>query len=116
MPGRILMPSLRTAPISRRPVYRATVSPSLRRSLASLPNLPLFRALHRHDPSSVAVVHSASSRTFTYGNLNADVLRAQDQLLQTAKGGKDELVGERVAFLAENSYDYVGTVSLSLIA
>lgn len=86
------------------------------RSLSSLPNIPLFRALQNHDRSSLAVVHSASSRSFTYGNLVADVLRAQQQLRESAGGRENGLSGERIAFLAENSYDYVGTVFLLKIS
>ncbi|PYH64131.1 acyl-CoA synthetase [Aspergillus vadensis CBS 113365] len=94
---------------------RSLVTPLVRRSISSLPNLPLFRALQDHDQSNLAVVHSASARSFTYGNLVADVLQAKDRLLQSAGGGKDGLSGERVAFLAENSYDYVVTL-LSILA
>lgn len=75
--------------------------------LSTLPNLPLFRALQNHDQSSLAVVHSASSRSFTYGNLVADVLQTKERLLKCAG---PQLSGERIAFLVENSYDYVGTV------
>ncbi|KAJ5580289.1 uncharacterized protein N7459_006274 [Penicillium hispanicum] len=77
------------------------------RLLSTLPNLPIFRALQKHEPSSLAVLHSLSSRSFTYGNLVADVLRAKDDLERKAAG---RLSGERVAFLAENSYDYVVTL------
>lgn len=52
------------------------------------------------------VVHSASQRTFRYGELLGDVRRARDRLLQEA--GREDINGERVAFLVENSYDYVG--------
>jgi hypothetical protein len=75
------------------------------RLLSTLPNTPIFRALQNHDPASLAVVHSLSERSFTYGNLIGDVLRAKEQLERKTT---DKLVGERVAFLAENSYDYVG--------
>lgn len=76
------------------------------RLLSTLPDGPIFRALRDHDPSALAVVHSASQREFTYGHLVADVLRAKRDLERNAAAGK--LAGERVAFLAENSYDYVG--------
>jgi hypothetical protein len=95
-----LVPRLRP-----RLVPRLVLAP--RRLLSTLPNTPIFRALQNHDPASPAVVHSVSARSFTYGNLIGDVLRAKEQLEH--KTGK--LAGERVAFLAENSYDYVGTVS-----
>lgn len=79
------------------------------RTLSSLPNLPLFRALRDHEPSHTAVVHSVSGRSFTYNNLVGDVLQTKEHL--TAKG--NGIAGERVAFLAENGYDYVGTGSLA---
>ncbi|OKL60695.1 hypothetical protein UA08_04417 [Talaromyces atroroseus] len=43
-------------------------------------------------------------RSFTYGDLTRDIARSREQLLQ--KYGSS-LSGQRVAFLAENSYDYV---------
>lgn len=76
------------------------------RALATFPNTPLFRALRDHDSSRLAVVHSRSGRSFTYGDLVGDVLQSKDRLARTAGGS---LSGQRVAFLAENSYDYVGT-------
>ncbi|KAL6235107.1 hypothetical protein BDW75DRAFT_210588 [Aspergillus navahoensis] len=86
-----------------------------RRSLATLPNIPLFRALKNHNSASLAVAHNPSFRSFTYGNLVADVVKAQDQLLKSSGRGRDGLRGERVAFLAENSYDYV-VMLLSILA
>lgn len=70
----------------------------------TLPNIPIFQALKDHDPNSLSVLHSLSHRTFTYGNLIGDVLRAREDL--RSKAG--DIAGERVGFLAENSYDYVG--------
>ena len=75
------------------------------RSLSTLPNLPLFQAIKNHNESNPAVIHSASTRSFTYGNLVADVLQQKEKLAQIAGDG---VKGERIAFLAENSYDYVG--------
>ena len=68
----------------------------------------LFEALQKHDSDSTSIVHSLSGRTFKYGSLLHDVAAAKARLLKET--GKDEkgIVGERVAFLAENSYDYVG--------
>ncbi|KAJ5300381.1 uncharacterized protein N7443_005383 [Penicillium atrosanguineum] len=77
------------------------------RLLSTLPNTPIFRALQSHDPASLAVVHSLSERSFTYGSLIGDVIRAKEQLEYKTTG---KLAGERVAFLAENSYDYVVTM------
>lgn len=82
------------------------LAPPSCRTLSTLPNLPLFRALQNHDLSSTAVVHSVSGRSFTYGNLIGDVLRSKEALSAKADG----VEGERIAFLAENGYDYVGTV------
>lgn len=78
------------------------------RLLSTLPNTPIFRALQAHDRDSLAIAHSASSRSFTYGNLVADVLRAKESHEQKAARAGIKLAGERIAFLAENSYEYVG--------
>jgi acyl-CoA synthetase (AMP-forming)/AMP-acid ligase II len=72
---------------------------------STLPRLPIFEAISSHDPHSTVVIHSASGRRFTYGSLLKDVAEAKERLLREA-GGKIE--GERIAFLVENSYDYVG--------
>lgn len=74
--------------------------------MTTLPRLPIFEAVAGHDPAATAVVHAPSGRRFTYGELLGDVGRARD-MLKKARGGK-EIDGERVAFLVENSYDYVG--------
>ncbi|KAI9755515.1 MAG: 40S ribosomal protein [Chaenotheca gracillima] len=75
---------------------------------STLPKLPVLEAIARHDPKSTAVVHSVSGRTFTYGELLSDVADARDKLRQHAPS-KEGLDGQRVAFLVENSYDYVVT-------
>ncbi|EKG17074.1 AMP-dependent synthetase/ligase [Macrophomina phaseolina MS6] len=80
---------------------------------STLPRLPVFQAIASHDPQSTVVVHSLSGRKFTYGQLLRDVARAKDQLRQAAQG--QILDGERIAFLVENSYDYVVTL-LSVLA
>ncbi|KAE8375283.1 hypothetical protein BDV26DRAFT_283613 [Aspergillus bertholletiae] len=126
MQGRMLISALSrgSAPLARRTFQsllqcNAHQRPRFQtfncRSLSTLPNLPLFRALQDHNQSSLAVVHSASSRSFTYGNLVVDVVRAKERLLECAGGQQGGLAGERVAFLAENSYDYVVTL-LSILA
>jgi hypothetical protein len=79
--------------------------PPLRKA-HTMPDNPIFQAISKHDPKSVAIVHSESGRTFTYGSLLHDVAAAKDRLMQTANG--KPLGGERIAFLAENGYDYVG--------
>ncbi|KAL5332304.1 AMP-binding enzyme [Aspergillus crustosus] len=87
------------------------------RSLATLPNLPLFRALKNHDPSSLAIINGSHENTpeFTYGRLLSDVAQAKDELQTNTKGGPDALVGERVAILADNDYQFVVTF-LSILA
>jgi malonyl-CoA/methylmalonyl-CoA synthetase len=73
---------------------------------STLPKLPLFEAITRHNPNSTAVVHYPSGRSFTYGELIHDVADATEQLKGKAEG--NSLPGQRIAFLVENGYDYVG--------
>lgn len=73
----------------------------------SLPRLPLFEQIQKHDPSSAAVVNSGSGGVFSYGQLLRDVARSARKLEKDIAQGRD-LKGERIAFLIENSYDYVG--------
>ena len=76
------------------------------RFISTLPNTSTFRTLTEHDSKQIAVIHSQSGRFFTYGNLVHDVAAVKDVLGH--RTGQKSLKGERVAFLAENSYDYVG--------
>lgn len=78
------------------------------RMASTLPRLPIFSAIASHDPKSLAVVHSDSGRSFTYGDLARDVSNTKAKLLAASK--KDHIHGERVAFLIENGYDYVGAL------
>jgi hypothetical protein len=78
-------------------------------SALALPKFPIFDAIARHDPQSTAVAHCLSGRTFKYGEVLPDVCRVRDQLYEAT--GKTDIRGERIAFLVENSYDYVGTES-----
>lgn len=73
---------------------------------STLPKLPVLEAISRHDPRSIAVIHSRSGRSFAYGELLKDVADASIKLRQSA--GRTNLDGYRIAFLVENSYDYVG--------
>ena len=73
---------------------------------STLPKLPLFDAIARHDPESTAVIHSVSGRRFRYGELLGDVCKARNRMREAA--GRKDLDGDRIAFLVENSYDYVG--------
>lgn len=76
--------------------------------MTTLQRSVLFETLQKHNRDSTAIVHSLSGRSFTYGSLLHDVAAAKARLLSHT--GRDEatIVGERVAFLVENSYDYVG--------
>ncbi|KAI0203460.1 hypothetical protein F4808DRAFT_20339 [Astrocystis sublimbata] len=93
----------------------SAIHPATRRmaSTLTLPKFPLFEAISRHDPNTTAVAHCLSGRSFKYGELLEDVCRARDHIYQAA--GKTDIRGERVAFLVENSYDYVVTF-LAVIA
>ncbi|EAA34865.2 acetyl-CoA synthetase-like protein [Neurospora crassa] len=84
------------------------------RMASTLPKLPVFEAISRHNPESTVVVHSNSGRTFKYGELLGDVCKTRNRLYETA--GKEDLDGERIAFLVENSYDYVVTLLACLAA
>jgi malonyl-CoA/methylmalonyl-CoA synthetase len=50
-----------------------------------------------------------SGRTFTYGELVNDVAAAKDKLQRNTHGKSAE--GQRISFLVENGYDYVGAHS-----
>ena len=73
---------------------------------STLPNSPIFRSLAEHKSQNPAIVHSTSGRSFTYSSLLHDIAAAKDKLTELS-GGKS-LQGQRLAFLAENGYDYVG--------
>lgn len=73
-----------------------------------LPKLSIFEAIATHEPRSTAIVHATSGRRFGYGELLRDVAAASSKLLQSVSDNK--LDGQRVAFLTENSYDYVGMI------
>lgn len=78
---------------------------------STFPDLPIFRAIASHDPKSTAIIHSRSERRFTYGELLKDVEGAKITLynqLKSASAEGESRGGQRVAFLVENGYDYVG--------
>ena len=82
------------------------------RMASTFPDLPIFRAISSHDPDSTAVIHSGSNRHFTYGDLLKDVEDAKIKLYGQLKTASPESIGgQRVAFLVENGYDYVGAQS-----
>ena len=80
-------------------------SPQLRMA-STIPKLSIFDAISRHDPHSTAIIHSKSRRSFPYGGIISDVADAKGKLQEIA--GPQKLDGQRIAFLTENSYDYVG--------
>ena len=73
---------------------------------STLPKSAIFQTLAQHDANKIAVVHSQSGRTFSYGSLVHDIAAVKDILWD--RGRRRSLKGERIAFLAENGYDYVG--------
>ena len=77
---------------------------------STLPRIPIFEALKKHNGQSTAVVHSPSGRSFTYGELVNDVAAAKDKLQRNTNG--QSAAGQRIAFLVENGYDYVGAQSI----
>ncbi|KAK6072854.1 AMP-binding enzyme [Seiridium cupressi] len=81
---------------------------------STLPRLPLFEAISKHDPDSTAVTHCLSGRSFRYCEVLPDVARARDRIYEAA--GKSDIRGERIAFLVENSYDYLVTLLAILAA
>lgn len=96
----------RLPPIAFRNISRQCELPALRRMASTLPRLPVFEAIASHDPQSTAVIHSVSGRRFSYGELLSDVADAKQKLLAAA--GPTPIDGQRIAFLVENGYDYVG--------
>jgi len=85
------------------------------RCSSTLPSSPIFEAIANHEPTSSAVIHGPSGRKFNYGSLLHDVATGKDKLSAFVEGRP--LAGQRIAFLAENSYDYVGaqTVQESIL-
>ena len=71
-----------------------------------MPRKPIFGEISKHDPNSVAVIQSDDGKTFTYGDLLKDVAASKQSMLESSK--LKTLESERVAFLVENGYDYVG--------
>lgn len=83
-----------------------SISSQFRHMASTLPRLSLFEAISSHNSQSLAVIQSKSGESFTYGELLKDVAAASKVLRQSA--GNRGLDGQRVAFLVENSYRYVG--------
>ena len=97
----------RLSPFSLPRPFRLDIWSLSYRMASTLPNLSIFQAIIKHKPTSIAIVHSESNQTFSYGTLLRDVADAKKQISQIVP--ESPLCGERIAFLAENSYNYVGT-------
>ena len=98
---------------SQTKTWRAVIANvHLSRMASTLPRLPVFEAIAGHDPQSSAVVHSLSGRRFTYGGLLKDVADAKYKLREAA--GDEAMEGQRIAFLVENGYDYVGAMQVPI--
>ncbi|KAL6150959.1 hypothetical protein ACJQWK_10724 [Exserohilum turcicum] len=102
-----------TACIAHCPPPFASSRLSTVRMASTLPRLPVFEAIKKHNAYSTAVVHSLSGRSFTYGELVNDVAAAKDKLQRNCNGASP--AGQRISFLVENGYDYVVTL-LSILA
>lgn len=85
--------------------FQAPIGYHFLRMASTLPRLPIFEAIARHEPQSPAIVHCVSGRRFSYGGVLQDVANATVKLRHAAG---QPLEGQRVAFLVENGYDYVG--------
>jgi len=92
----------------RSSVFLSTARVTNNRAMASLPRTPLFEAITKHDPNSVAVVHCISGRSFTYGHLLKDIIATKERIAKDAGRDAKGIEGERIAFVVENGYDYVG--------
>ena len=95
-------------------IHRSAPKTRHLRMASTFPDLPIFRAIASHDPKSTAIIHSRSERKFTYGELLKDVEGAKITLynqLKSASAEGESRGGQRVAFLVENGYDYVGASS-----
>jgi malonyl-CoA/methylmalonyl-CoA synthetase len=73
---------------------------------ATLPNLTIFQEIAKHDQASTAIIDSNSEQSFSYGGLLQDVVAAKQDISEIEVGSN--LQGERIAFLAENNYNYTG--------
>lgn len=65
-----------------------------------------IEAIQKHDPSSLAILENDSGASFSYGTLLNSIAHAKDELL--CKAGRADISGERIAFMVESGYEYVG--------
>jgi acyl-CoA synthetase (AMP-forming)/AMP-acid ligase II len=72
-----------------------------------------LEAIQKHNPSSTAVVNHDNGTSFSYGTLLHDVACAKEQLVRSHS--KNDLAGDRVAFMVENGYEFSG-MNMPLVA
>lgn len=71
--------------------------------MASRHHSPIFEAIQNNASDRTAIVHSLSGRSFTYNSLISDVATSKEYLSKQT----GDLNGRSIAFLIENSYEYV---------
>jgi hypothetical protein len=69
-----------------------------------------LEAIQKHDQSSIAVVESDSGESFSYHTLLNNIVCTKELLL--SKMGKDDVSGERIAFMVESGFQYVGMYTM----
>jgi hypothetical protein len=72
-----------------------------------------LEAIQKHEPSSLAVVENESGAGFSYSTLLKSIAHAKEELL--SKAGRTDISGERIAFMVESGYEYVGMYSHSVL-
>jgi len=65
-----------------------------------------IEAIQKHDLSSLAILENDSGASFSYGTLLNSIAHAKDELL--CKADRADISGERIAFMVESGYEYVG--------
>lgn len=79
-------------------------------SATTLQRSSFLEAIQKHEPASLAVLENDSGASFSYGTLIKSIAHAKDQLL--SKAGRTDVSGERIAFMVESGYEYVGMYNL----
>ncbi|KAK9380221.1 uncharacterized protein V2V93DRAFT_359741 [Kockiozyma suomiensis] len=72
--------------------------------MASLPALPVIKAIASHLPTKTAIIHNSSRKDFNYGSLLKDIARWRSVL---ATLGDATVESKRIAIMGENSYQFV---------
>lgn len=74
----------------------------LQRPISTLPASGIFKTLAQHDSTTTAI--TCSHGVFCYGQLLQDAAALKDRMGKS----RDRLESGKIAFMVENSYDYVG--------